>query len=98
MVDVITVADTTGLLALLDQNSFAISQTDSSKPVVGRFAPTPSGRMHLGNVFSLLLAWLGARSANGRIVLRMRTLIREAATFTPLIYFWLILNGLDFLG
>ncbi len=74
MVDVITVADTTGLLALLDQNSFAISQTDSSKPVVGRFAPTPSGRMHLGNVFSLLLAWLGARSANGRIVLRIEDL------------------------
>ena len=26
-------------------------------PVVGRFAPSPSGRMHLGNVFSCLCAW-----------------------------------------
>ena len=31
-------------------------------PVVGRFAPSPSGRMHLGNVFSCLCAWLSARS------------------------------------
>lgn len=36
----------------------------------GRFAPSPSGRMHLGNAFSCLLAWLSARSAGGRIILR----------------------------
>ena len=35
-------------------------------PVVGRFAPSPSGRMHLGNVFSCLCAWLSARSQGGR--------------------------------
>ena len=29
----------------------------------GRFAPSPSGRMHLGNLFSGLLAWLSVRSA-----------------------------------
>jgi len=43
-------------------------------PVVGRFAPTPSGRMHLGNAFSALLAWLGARSAGGRMVMRVEDL------------------------
>ena len=33
------------------------------KPAVcGRFAPSPSGRMHLGNLWSCLLAWLAARS------------------------------------
>ncbi len=42
--------------------------------VIGRFAPTPSGRMHLGNVFSCLMAWLSARSAGGRIVLRIEDL------------------------
>ena len=42
--------------------------------VVGRFAPTPSGRMHLGNAFAYLLAWLSARSAGGEIVLRMEDL------------------------
>ncbi|MDO4356089.1 MAG: tRNA glutamyl-Q(34) synthetase GluQRS [Clostridia bacterium] len=39
--------------------------------VVGRFAPSPSGRMHLGNVMSALLAWLSARSQGGRMVLRI---------------------------
>ena len=43
-------------------------------PVVGRFAPSPSGRMHLGNAFSCLLAWLSARSAGGEIVLRQEDL------------------------
>ena len=42
--------------------------------VKGRFAPTPSGRMHLGNAFSSLMAWLGARSAGGRMVLRIEDL------------------------
>lgn len=42
--------------------------------VTGRFAPSPSGRMHLGNVFSCLVAWLGARSVGGRIVLRIEDL------------------------
>ncbi len=41
---------------------------------VGRFAPTPSGRMHLGNVFSFLIAWLSVRSQGGSIVLRMEDL------------------------
>ena len=39
--------------------------------IVGRFAPTPSGRMHLGNVFSALIGWLAVRSADGTMVLRI---------------------------
>lgn len=42
--------------------------------VRGRFAPTPSGRMHLGNAFSALMAWLSARSSGGSIVLRIEDL------------------------
>ena len=41
---------------------------------VGRFAPTPSGRMHLGNVFAALIAWLSVRSRDGELVLRMEDL------------------------
>ena len=49
-------------------------KTGQRPPVVGRFAPTPSGRMHVGNAFSSLLAWLGARSAGGRMVMRIEDL------------------------
>ena len=41
---------------------------------VGRFAPSPSGRMHLGNLWSCLLAWLAARSVGGGMVLRLEDL------------------------
>ena len=37
---------------------------------IGRFAPSPSGRIHLGNIFCCLLAWLSARQKGGRVVLR----------------------------
>ena len=46
----------------------------STCQVCGRFAPSPSGRMHLGNLWSCLLAWLSARSAGGRMVLRLEDL------------------------
>ena len=44
------------------------------KKPVGRFAPTPSGRMHLGNVFAFMIAWLSVKSKDGTIVLRMEDL------------------------
>lgn len=43
----------------------------------GRFAPSPSGRMHLGNLISALLAWLDIRSLGGTMVLRMEDLDPE---------------------
>ena len=42
--------------------------------VKGRFAPSPSGRMHLGNLCSALLAWLSVRSQGGSMLLRMEDL------------------------
>ena len=58
-----------------------------SGAVVGRFAPTPSGRMHLGNVFAALIAWLSVRSQQGRLVLRMEDLDtqRTSADFAEIL-------------
>lgn len=42
--------------------------------MTGRFAPSPSGRMHLGNVFTALVSWLSARSSGGRWILRIEDL------------------------
>ena len=43
-------------------------------PVKGRFAPSPTGRMHAGNIFSASVAWLIAKSQGGKIVLRIEDL------------------------
>ena len=37
----------------------------------GRFAPSPTGRMHLGNIYAALLSWLSVRSQDGAWVLRI---------------------------
>ena len=65
------------------------------KTVVGRFAPSPSGRMHLGNVFCALIAWLSARSCGGRVVLRQEDLDPERC---PRRYADLLEDDLHWLG
>jgi glutamyl-tRNA synthetase len=48
-------------------------------PVV-RFAPSPTGRIHLGNARTALLNWLFARSQGGRFILRYDDTDRERST------------------
>src|SRR5260221_7921756 len=46
--------------------------TGSGTPItVTRFAPSPTGYLHLGHAFSALLAWRRAREAGGRFLLRL---------------------------
>src|SRR3954464_886034 len=46
----------------------------SMSPHDGRFAPSPTGTLHLGNLRTALLAWLFARSADARFLVRMEDL------------------------
>lgn len=46
----------------------------------GRFAPSPTGRMHLGNVASALISWLSAKSKGGEWLLRIEDLDRQRST------------------
>ena len=68
-----------------------------AKPV-GRFAPTPSGRMHLGNVFAALLAWASVRSRDGEMVLRMEDLdtLRTSGEYAQVLREDLRWLGLDY--
>ena len=66
-----------------------------SSPVRGRFAPSPSGYMHLGNLLSMLLAWLDARSLGGELVFRMEDL--DPARSKP-VYIDALVEDLRWLG
>lgn len=47
----------------------------TDKPHIrGRFAPSPTGRMHLGNIYTALLSWLSVKSVGGEWILRIEDL------------------------
>ena len=47
---------------------------DAPAPLVSRFAPSPTGRMHAGNLLSYLVCWIVVRRTGGRIALRIEDL------------------------
>jgi glutamyl-tRNA synthetase len=47
---------------------------NTPRPVVGRLAPSPTGGLHLGHARTFLAAWLAARWAGGRVILRVEDL------------------------
>ncbi len=63
--------------------------------MVTRFAPSPTGFLHLGHAHAALLAWRRARQADGRFLLRIEDI--DAARCRPA-YTAAILEDLDWLG
>ena len=61
----------------------------------GRFAPSPTGRMHLGNVFSALLSWLSIKAQGGKWVLRIEDIDPQRSRME---YADLIMGDLEWLG
>lgn len=50
---------------------------DPLRSVIGRFAPSPTGYLHAGNIFAYLMAWLYAKQRGGSIVLRIEDLDKD---------------------
>ena len=63
--------------------------------VKGRFAPSPTGRMHLGNLFSALLSWLSAKAQGGHWLLRIEDIDPQRSHIE---YAQLIMDDLQWLG
>lgn len=70
-------------------------KNDETRVEKGRFAPSPTGRMHLGNVFSALLSWLSAKSKGGKWVLRIEDIDPQRSKKE---YAELIMDDLAWLG
>ncbi|MBN9586304.1 MAG: glutamate--tRNA ligase [Afipia sp.] len=66
-----------------------------TKPVVTRFAPSPTGFLHIGGGRTALFNWLYARKQGGRMLLRIEDTDRERSTDAAI---EAILDGLKWLG
>src|SRR5580698_6101238 len=63
--------------------------------VVTRFAPSPTGMLHVGGVRTALFSWLYARRKGGKFILRIEDTDRERSTAEAT---QVILEGMDWLG
>lgn len=61
----------------MSHNSSPTNPATPSAAVRGRLAPSPTGYMHLGNIWSFLLCWLAVRGSGGQVVLRMEDIDPE---------------------
>src|SRR5436190_4104007 len=66
-----------------------------SETIVTRFAPSPTGFLHIGGARTALFNWLYARARGGRMLLRIEDTDRERSTKAAIDA---ILDGLSWLG
>ena len=71
------------------------SETNASAPVVTRFAPSPTGFLHIGGARTALFNWLFARHHGGKVLLRIEDTDKKRSTQEAIDA---ILDGLDWLG
>ena len=73
---------------------------NANSQIIGRLAPSPTGFLHLGNAWAFFLAWLGARSRAGGLILRMEDIdpVRSRSEYATTIMEDLRWLGLDWDG
>jgi glutamyl-tRNA synthetase len=71
------------------------SASDPSRPVVTRFAPSPTGYLHIGGARTALFNWLYARHTGGKFLLRIEDTDRARSTKDAI---EAILDGMRWLG
>ncbi len=67
----------------------------TQRPVITRFAPSPTGFLHIGNARTGLFSWLYARHLGGKALLRIEDTDKKRSTQEAID---VILDGLDWLG
>lgn len=75
--------------------NFALSATGLHKAVVTRFAPSPTGFLHIGGARTALFNWLFARHHGGKFLLRIEDTDRARSTDAAV---EAIFDGLRWLG
>src|ERR671916_260457 len=70
-------------------------ETAMTEPVVTRFAPSPTGFLHIGGARTALFNWLYARGRGGKMLLRIEDTDRERSTKAAIDA---IIDGLSWLG
>jgi glutamyl-tRNA synthetase len=71
------------------------SATDTARPVVTRFAPSPTGFLHIGGARTALFNWLYARRLGGKFLLRIEDTDKARSTQAAIDA---ILDGMRWLG
>jgi glutamyl-tRNA synthetase len=82
-------------IAKEEKRKARLSASDTSRPVVTRFAPSPTGYLHIGGARTALFNWLYARHTGGKFLLRIEDTDRARSTSEAIDA---ILDGMRWLG